>query len=332
MNHTLFQLRQDKAVRFEFLGSAKDYFPIWVFNMTLTVISCGLYWPWAKLRKMNYFYGNTRLDDASFHFAGNPYDMLLGRVIAISMLLIYWFASDLIPNSEIYFIAAAGVIFPWAVTSAFGFRNRNTIHRGLRFNFDANYGEAFVAYALLPALTPFTLGLLWPYAVFRQKRYRVGQSRYGDKQFTFLAEPTSFYIIYAVAFVGAIIFGLISLFIPPEHTVIYIIITILSYAIIMVFVRTAVQNLVFNAARCGDLLFQSNLRSHELLWIYITNIAAIVVSLGACIPWAQIRLARYRLCRIQATPVAVLRRFVAGKSSHSTATGDEIGNAFSIDL
>jgi uncharacterized membrane protein YjgN (DUF898 family) len=42
----------------QFTGSGSAYFRIWVVNLLLTVVTLGLYHPWAKVRKLQYFYGN----------------------------------------------------------------------------------------------------------------------------------------------------------------------------------------------------------------------------------------------------------------------------------
>lgn len=44
---------------FKFHGNASEYFGIWIVNILLTIITLSLYAPWAKVRRLRYFYGNT---------------------------------------------------------------------------------------------------------------------------------------------------------------------------------------------------------------------------------------------------------------------------------
>ena len=51
-----------------FGGSGFEYFKIWIVNILLTILTLGLYYPWAKVRKNRYFYGNTSLDERNFEY------------------------------------------------------------------------------------------------------------------------------------------------------------------------------------------------------------------------------------------------------------------------
>ena len=61
--------------RFIFNGKGSDYFGLWIINSFLTVITIGLYYPWAKATKLKYFYSNTTLDGHSFTFNGTGNEM-----------------------------------------------------------------------------------------------------------------------------------------------------------------------------------------------------------------------------------------------------------------
>ena len=42
-----------------FKGNGSEYFTIVIVNWLLTVITIGLYYPWAKARKLQYLYSAT---------------------------------------------------------------------------------------------------------------------------------------------------------------------------------------------------------------------------------------------------------------------------------
>src|SRR5262245_14632957 len=62
----------DAALPFEFTGSGGEYFRIWVVNVLLTFLTLGIYSAWAKVRRTQYFYRNTRLAGSVFDYRGNP--------------------------------------------------------------------------------------------------------------------------------------------------------------------------------------------------------------------------------------------------------------------
>src|SRR5213595_3667807 len=78
---------QPRPLRFEFIGSGSEYFRIWIVNTLLTIVTLGIYSAWAKVRTMQYFYRNTRLDGASFDYHGRASAILKGRAIVFVLAL-----------------------------------------------------------------------------------------------------------------------------------------------------------------------------------------------------------------------------------------------------
>ena len=69
------------------------------------------------------------------------------------------------------------------------------------------------------------------------------------------------------------------------------------------------------------------------MWIQLTNVAAIVISVGLLIPWAKVRIARYWLsCFTMSAPPDMLERFLAAERERVEATGSEFGDALDLDL
>src|SRR5512140_1794337 len=80
---------QQQLHKFEFTGKGWEYFRIWIVNLLLTILTLGIYSAWAKVRRLQYFYRNTRLADASFDYHGTPKAILKGRIIALGLAVLY---------------------------------------------------------------------------------------------------------------------------------------------------------------------------------------------------------------------------------------------------
>ena len=93
-----------QAISFQFLGSGREYFKIWIVNMFLTILTLGVYSAWAKVRKNKYFYGNTRLGDASFDYLADPMAILRGRLIAFGLFSVYSVITNLVPVATLPFV------------------------------------------------------------------------------------------------------------------------------------------------------------------------------------------------------------------------------------
>ena len=69
--------RAPQPLEIRFTGSGSEYFRIWIVNLLLCIVTLSLYRPWAKVRRLRYFYANTLVDGHAFDFHGNPKKMLL---------------------------------------------------------------------------------------------------------------------------------------------------------------------------------------------------------------------------------------------------------------
>ncbi|OBX48701.1 YjgN family protein [Moraxella nonliquefaciens] len=134
---------------FYFYGTGSEYFRIWIVNLLLTIITLGIYSPWAKVRRLRYFYGNTELNDESFDFTANPKRILIGRLIAIGVYLVISVLGEFSPV-----IAAVGgllimALFPWLVRSTLRFRARNSQYKNVRFAFVGGLLGAYMLFGLI---------------------------------------------------------------------------------------------------------------------------------------------------------------------------------------
>ena len=202
----------------------------------------------------------------------------------------------------------------------------------------------FVA-ALMPAIV---LAVFYPYVVSRVNRLRIDHGRYGSAQFANSSRTIQFYGIYVIAAIlvfGAVfvmsmlagaIFGFFSKSMERASVIalwLLPVVYVVAFALIFAYTRSRVANVVFNYTRLGGRVrFMSKLRARRLAGIYITNVLAIVATLGLLIPWAAIRTARYRAACLQLECTGGLEAFAADVATHVSATGEEMGDMFDVDL
>ena len=67
------------AEQLHFTGRGGEYFGVWIVNLLLTIVTLGIYSPWAKVRRLQYFYRHTEVAGSSFDFHGSPIRILIGQ-------------------------------------------------------------------------------------------------------------------------------------------------------------------------------------------------------------------------------------------------------------
>ena len=67
---------EPRELEIRFTGSGSEYFRIWIVNLLLTLVTLTLYYPWAKVRRLRYFYANTLIDGQPLGFHANPWKIL----------------------------------------------------------------------------------------------------------------------------------------------------------------------------------------------------------------------------------------------------------------
>jgi uncharacterized membrane protein YjgN (DUF898 family) len=111
---------------------------------------------------------------------------------------------------------------------------------------------------------------------------------------------------------------------------------VLAYLILIfgfvAYFKARIGNLVWNNTTLDNFSFKSALRARDLLWIYVTNIIAIALTVGLATPWAQIRLARYRASKLHIVGDMDIDKFVGDKKDAVKATGEEIADFFDVDF
>jgi len=336
-------------VALSFSGNTSAYFRIWIVNVFLTLLTLGLYSPWAKVRRLKYLHRNTHLAGGSFDYHANPVAILKGRLIAFALLL----CSALLYRFDFLLgFLFAGVfllIFPWMLVRSRMFNLHNTSYRNLRFGFAPVYGKAYKIIVGGALLSVLTLGFAVPAVRYWRARMQVNHSRFGSLGMR-LHDSVSggrFYGIYFKAalaiFAGSFVIGFcIGFYVAyvaavsgqeasPPQSLIQLLSTPIYLAVFLV-MNDALDRLVIGGIRAGRHSLHCGWQLPRLLWLRLSNLAAIALSLGLLIPWATIRMRRYQVAHLAATLEGGLEEVIAVQQKEVSALGDEMGDAFDYDF
>lgn len=331
---------------FQFTGLGSEYFRIWIVNLALSLLSFGLYSPWAKVRREKYFHHATRLDNSCFDYHGKPLAILKGRLIAWSLLALLSLCNRFLPDFYLLALIFCAPLLPWLLLRAFIFRARNTSWRGLHFDFHAEYRDAARVFLGWGGLTIVTLGLALPAFLREVKRFQIDHLSYGGFHLHCNPPLGTTYAIFG----RAILFTLAPVLLGAalvaaagatdwgrEQAPIYItILAIATYGsalfIARPYLNVRLANLNWNHTRFAAHRILSRQQLRTLAPIVLINTVLVIATFGFFRPWAQVRLARYRAAHTALLLSGTLDDLHGQALSEQRAIGEELGDAFDFDL
>jgi uncharacterized membrane protein YjgN (DUF898 family) len=355
---------EGEPLRFSTTIEPRRFFGLSLKNGLLNLITLTLYRFWGKTEVRQRVWRGIRLNDEAFEYTGRGVELFIGfllalLVIGLPFLIVifgiqftqHWaFGLALLP---LY----VGLFWLWGfgVFSAFRYMASRTTWRGVRFRLKGSASAYAWNYLLAIFLGGLTAGWFWPHAE-RQLASRVWEElRFGDRRLRFRMERSERFGIYgpfALGWFGTLV-GYIALSAalvaaamaagpslqpsadgqPPVPSVLF---TLMVYAVILavspifLLIWAPYQAALLRSIAAGVTLdkstFTLNVKAIPLWWLTVTNLFALLVSLGFLMPWVQARTARFLVQRLESTGTA--RLDLARQAERGPGSGEGLADAF----
>lgn len=331
--------------KFEFYGKGFEYFKIWIVNILLTILTLGIYSAWAKVRNLQYFYGNTRLNNATFEYTAKPLQILKGRIIAVVFLVAYTVLSQTSPMLALVMALILLIALPWIVVLSLRFNARYTSYRNIAFRFHGGAGGAFKAFVGWPILATLTLFILLPFAWKRQAQYIINNHSYGETPFNFDVNIGEYYKMLLIVIGGTVVFfvlfallgggslamagnpaAMLSMMVP------IMLIYFAFYLVVGAYVIVTMANIQFNNSKLGAHRFTANWQTISYMKLLFVNTLLILLTLGLYIPFAKVRTAAYKAQHTQFVAVGDIDSFVASEKEHTNSLAEGMNDLFAMDI
>lgn len=408
-----FEWKGGKTIEFNrlkpliFRGESMEYFKIWIVNVLLTVVTLGLYYPWAKVRTNRYLYANTTFNGRNFDYHATGKQLFLGYVVAMGLFIAYIILGEVSPEASIILPIILFIAVPWIIWRSLKFGMRMTSFSNVHFSFNDTVKQSYINFFVYPFLLMlalytvpimmFVLPLLsedygidfsWIlayapfliiisfilasciYAVMKRKNtsYIINGTGYGQgvfhtqveaKKFWFIAFKSVFLFIFVNLFVLAIV-GTIAYYtmgmgifqeieqminddkldqlpmmlasLLPLLSAAYMGMLI-SMIIVISYIVTRQRTYVLgNTTLDKKIKFASTLKARSLSWVSVTNLLAIIFSLGLAYPWAKIRMTKLMARHTCIDAGTDINAYITQQQQIGSSLGDQIGDAFDVDV
>ena len=327
----------------EFTGTAGEYWGIFITNLLLSVVTLGVYSAWAKVRRKRYFLNSTQIDGISLNYHATGIQLFKGRLIAFTIFVVSSVMTDYLPL-EVGIIIAVVFLFvlPWVLNRSMRFNARVTSWRNVRFNWRGTYWKSFAVMWLTTPLAVLSFGIMIPFISRWVYQYLVRRYSYGVTPFKENAAIAPFVkailLVLPIVIISGLMVGVVwANFIFFLDSGIFDVLLFGAAAVILIagyiWYQTMCRNIVVRSLALGDAVrFHSSLKPYKVVWILFTNFLASLVSLGLLIPWAQVRIYRYRCNNTSYAFVSSADEFIDEEQRKMSSFGEEFAELEDVDI
>ncbi|MBF0367733.1 MAG: DUF898 family protein, partial [Oligoflexia bacterium] len=269
------ELSQTKQTRFHL---SLDMHPLEMLylileNIGLTILTLGLYYPWAYAKKSRYLWNCIRLNGSAFSYHGTGYELFVGYL----KVFIFYICFSLVVQATTHFISPQAAIIPTVavillfifyllpaiIKGAITFRLRRSSWLSNHFDFKVANSNWFWTWAKGIVLMPLTLYLYYPAFEFHFTRLTINGLRYKNEQLYFQASLRDFYRM----FFKNILF------------------TLLTCGLYLPWATVNKQQFIWAHTSLREIKFNYTMTGYQSLKIHLLYLFALPISLGLAYPW-----------------------------------------------
>lgn len=195
--------------RFESVAKGGDWFLVSLKNILLTILTLSLYYPWARVSKLKFFYGNTTLDGSNFEFHGSGAELFKGYIkflagyLGLILILVLITLSLATTNPGLmvvvfYLVFYGGLLLflPFAIYGSYAYRVTRTSWRGIRFQMVRDRSTFIKNCYRDLFLTVITCGVYSPFFLVNMYKHLFGHTSFGNLKVQFKGRGDDLLFLY----------------------------------------------------------------------------------------------------------------------------------------
>lgn len=311
----------------QYYGNGKSLFKIYLVNMLLTIVTLGLYYPWAKAKLLTYHYAETELEGSRFAFLGTGKEMFKGFIKAILIFGI-WYAVFFylslqmqLGENVVFFATMTAVwqllivlIFPLALVGSLKYRLSRTTWRGIHMKYHGNVKSMYAVFIKGIFLSAVTFGIYIPWFMVELRKEILKNVQLGNLKFSFEGKGSS---LFGIGIVGYLL-------------------TFITLGIYFFQWTANLYNFNVDHTKLALGKEASSLKGSTtglgIFKLQIGNLFLVVFTLGLGMPFAIIRTMKYYTNSINQSGAITFDHIKQEEVDDADATGDSILDAFEMDI
>lgn len=313
----------DQKHHLDFWGEGSKLFGIFIVNMLLTLVTLGLYYPWARAATLKYLYQETEFEGSRFTFHGTGKEMFLGFIKAIGifgglylvLILFMWIGNPFFSLlGFLIFFTGMSLLTPIAIHGALRYRMSRTSWRGIHFGYRGKLSELIRICVIGFLLTLVTLGIYSFWFQMKLRRYIMENIRFGNVQFSFQGNGGDWFGLNLAGYLLTIItLGIYSFWWMKDR-------------LKFIFSHTRIYQ--------GEstIKIRTSFTGGNYFGLVIVNGILMVITLGLATPWVIIRNIKYIFDNIVLDGAFNPDAIEQTEEDYRDATGDDLMDALDLGL
>lgn len=306
-----------------FTGEGDSLLGIMLLNWVLSFFTFGLYYPWARVNKLKYLYGNTLLNDTPFIFHGTGKELFKGFIKFFALIvLVYAFYFYAVFSNDLTLVIVAIIVLlgfvcvtiPLALHGAFRYRLSRTSWRGIHLGYRGERGQLAYEFFIGFFLTIITFGIYSPWFMTKMRAYIIGHCRFGNLKFGYDGNGTDLFIIHLKAyFLMLPTLGLYYFWYRKEY---------INYFI----------NYTYIEQTGKKVHLKGNITGSGFLLLSLTNFLLTIFTLGIAIPWVITRTMRFVISNSEIPQHIDFDSIAQTEDEYTDAIGEDVLDYFDLGI
>lgn len=304
----------------DFKGKGETFFGIVIVNWLLTIVTLGLYYPWAKAKTLQFLFGQTTLNDDPFTFHGTGKEMFKGFLKALLVFVILFGIMGALTYLD-YQVAGILILYlgifaimPLAIHGSYRYRMSRTTWRGIRFGYRGNQTELVKLFFKWVFFTVITLGIYSSWFQMNLRRYVIGNIRFGDAEMNYDGDGGDYLLMNIKGyFLTIFTLGIYSFWWQKD---------IFEYYVNNLSLHKDDKRIEFTSTASGA----------DFIGLIVINMLLIVFTLGLGYSWVVTRTMKFIFDHIQLDGNIDLNTLHQTEENYKDATGEDVSDFLDMDF